>query len=192
MQMLIRPFVCSPQKFFTETTLKSSDAKKWLSSRLSAAVSLAPHPPPQLWLLTGLILMQHATWTSVSSDQKFETGLQAPFDPTGVSAIRRSSVSEHVRPVFGWQDKEENRHVSGATIHETGKYPGTRGWAARWERIDIKLVGADKGPGGANHIQLKGPKVAVVELEANSYAEDGDEDEFEEKYWDDLLEATDE
>ena len=141
--------------------------------------------------------MTHTTWTSLTSEQKFTAGLQAPFDPTGVSAIRRSSVSEHVRPVFGLEDTTsgEDRKIEGAVIHETGKYPGTRGWAARWEPLEIKVIAADQAKGGPNDIQLRGPKVAVVELDAGEYAEDGDEvgsDEFDEKYWDDLLEAADE
>ncbi len=191
--------IVSPKKFFSEITLKSNDAKKWLASHLSAAESLQPHPGPQIWLLTGLILMTHATWTSLSSKQTFIPGLQAPFDPTGVTAIRRSSVSDHVRPVFGYEEKEDKKHIPGAVIHETGKYPGTRGWAAQWERIDVQILSAEKWQGGVNNQLMlntsKGTaKVAVVELKEGAYAEDDDEDEDadDEEYWEKFLDATDE
>jgi hypothetical protein len=203
--MLI-PF--STKTYFTTSTL-SSPAKKWLADRISAAVTLAPHPPPQFWLLTGLILMTHTTFTILESSDKSEhdkilsvAGQQAPFDPTGVSAIRRSSVSEHVKPVFGLDDAvssgdgDKGREVAnGIKIVETGKYPGTRGWAARWQEIGVKVVGSSKATGGEGELQLRGEKVAVVEIEAGEFAEDGDEvgeeDGYDEAYWDQLLEIAD-
>ncbi|PMD29393.1 hypothetical protein L207DRAFT_538810 [Hyaloscypha variabilis F] len=185
-------------KFFNEVTLKSEDARKWLASHLSAAEDLQPKPKPQIWMLTGLILMTHATWSKLSSKQKFTPGLPAPFDPTGVTAIRRSSVSEHVKPVFGYEEKEDNKHVpGGAVIHETGKYPGTRGWAAQWELVDVKILPADKAKGGNNqlplHVPGQGAKVAVVELDEGEYAKNGDEGAIDdEEYWEKFLDVVEE
>jgi len=140
--------------------------------------------------------MTHATWTSLSSKQSFVAGLQAPFDPTGVTAIRRSSVSEHVKPVFGIDVPEPSKHISGAVIHETGKYPGTRGWAAQWERIDIQLLPQEKWNKSDNQFVLKNKtgvtsKVAVVKLQGQIYAEqdDDDEDEEDDDYWESFIDA---
>jgi hypothetical protein len=184
------------KKFFNDITLKSDKAKKWLASHLTAAESLSPHPKPEIWMLTGLILMTHATWTSLSSKQSFTPGLPAPFDPTGVTAIRRSSVSEHVRPTFGYEGGEEAKHIPGAVIHETGKYPGTRGWAAQWEKVDVKVSSGGKG-GASNQIVLQGPngakKVVQVELQAKSYAQNKDEEEADDdEYWEEFLDAVEE
>lgn len=125
-------------------------------------------------------------------------GLPAPFDPTGVTAIRRSSVSDHVRPTFGFEEDKEAKHIPGATIRETGKYPGTRGWAAQWERVDVKVVGVDKWKGGADNQVMLGTKkgsekMVVVELDAGEYAGNkappGSDDE---EYWDTFLDKIEE
>jgi hypothetical protein len=142
--------------------------------------------------------MTHATWTSLTSKQTFTPGLQAPFDPTGVTAIRRSSVSDHVRPVFGYEEKEDAKHIPGAVIHETGKYPGTRGWAAQWERVDVRILSADKWQGGVdNQLMLNtsksSAKVAVVEVKEGNYAVEGaQEGADDEEYWEAFLDAADE
>lgn len=179
--------------------MASEAAKTWLVSRLSAADNLIKsHPPPQIWLLTGLVLMTHATWSSLSSEgQTFTPGLPAPFKPTDTSALRRLSVSEAVKPVFGFRANDEERHVSGTVIHETGKYPGLRGWAAQWERIDIKVTSADKGlDAAANQIKLKSsPRVAVLKLDEEDYAQNddgGDGEDLDDEYWDSFLEKADE
>jgi hypothetical protein len=149
-------------------------------------------------MLTGLILMTHATWTSLSSNQSFIVGLQAPFDPTGVTAIHRSSVSDHVRPTFGFEENKDAKHIPGATIHETGKYPGTRGWAAQWERVDTQILSAEKWKGGVDNqlmlnIPKSSPKIAVVELKAESYAQNGAQQSTEEdEYWEAFIDAVDE
>lgn len=179
-------------------TLNSDDAKKWLSSHIAAGESLAEgksHPRPQVWMLTGLILMTHATWTSLSSDQTFTPGLQAPFDPTGVTQIRRLSVSDGVRPTFGYTPTDAGKHVSGAVIHETGKYPGIRGWAAQWRKVDIQIVSKDKVKGGAqNQLALKNsPKIAVIEVQENAekYTK-GSVEVIDEDYWEAFQDACEE
>jgi len=186
-------------KFFDNVTLKSDEAKKWLLSRLSAADSLIKsHPPPQIWMLTGLILMTHATWTSISSkDPSFTPGQQAPITPTDASQIRRLSVSDAVKPAFGFRANDEEKHVSGAVIHETGKYPGLRGWAARWQKVDVQLLSKDDGQDSApNHFKLKSsPKTIVLELEEDGYAENKEGatgEDLEDEYWDKFLEKADE
>jgi hypothetical protein len=197
----------SPEGFFKEHTLTSTEAKKWLSSHLSAAESVAqgkPGPRPEIWMLTGLILMQHATWTLLSSkDQSFTAGEKAPFNPSGVSAIRRSSVSDGVKPTFGYRANDEEKHIPGGhVIHETGKYPGTRGWAAQWQKVEIEVLPGEKWNDGVkNQIRLRPfseapSKIALVELDEDEYAKNGEEEdegaeEFDEKYWDTFLDATD-
>ncbi|KAH8588980.1 hypothetical protein B0O99DRAFT_600351 [Bisporella sp. PMI_857] len=182
-----------PNKFFNEVTLKSEKATKWLASRLSAAEELK-QLKPQIWILTGLILMTHATWTSLSSDQTFTPGQQAPFNPSGVSAIRRLSVSEDVKPAFGFRANAEEHHVSGSVIHETGKYPGTRAWAAQWQLVDVEVRSGKAQDGAANQIKLRdGAKVAVVELQSGSYA-DGSKlqaaEDSNDELWDALLDKA--
>jgi len=193
-----------PKDFFDKVTISSDEAKDWLSSRLSAGEKLAllsrekSRPRPQIWMLTGIILMTHATWTSLSSDdQSFAVGLPAPFDPTGVSKIRRLSVSDGVRPTFGLESNDEVKHVSGAVIHETGKYPGTRAWAAQWQRVDSQILSADKGQDGVrNQVRLHrtsgtSPKVAAVKLKEGSYAERGQNvDALDDEYWEAFLDAS--
>jgi hypothetical protein len=156
-------------------------------------------------MLTGLILMQHATWTLLESkDKSFVAGEKAPFNPSGVSAIRRSSVSDGVKPTFGYRANEEEKHIPGGhVIHETGKYPGTRGWAAQWQKIDVEVVPGEKWQDGSkNQIRLRPfseapSKIALVELEEDEFAENDEEEEdesgerFDEKYWDAFLDATD-
>ena len=154
-------------------------------------------------MLTGLILMQHATWTLLSSkDKAFVPGQRAPFIPAGVSAIRRSSVSDGVKPTFGYRASGEDKHIPGGhVIHETGKYPGTRGWAAQWVRVDSQVLRTTDGDEvEGNQITLRrAPMVAVVKLMEDDCAEnDQDEDAegkqagFDEEYWDALLDETDE
>lgn len=145
--------------------------------------------------------MTHATWTSLSSkDGSFVPGQQAPFDPTSVSAMRRLSVSDGIKPTFGFRASEEEKHVSGAVIHETGKYPGLRGWAAQWLQVDYEILPADKGKDGVeNEIKLKGPsgsspKIAVVTLDEDEYAENEDEgpEGMDDEYWDAFLDTAEE
>jgi hypothetical protein len=149
-------------------------------------------------MLTGLILMTHATWTRLSSKQRFIPGLPAPFDPTGVTAIRRSSVSEHVKPVFGYEEKEDTKHIPGAVIHETGKYPGTRGWAAQWELVDAQILPADKGKGDADnqlllHVPGQSAKIAVVELKKGAYAQNEGEGALDDdEYWEKFVDVVEE
>ena len=145
-------------------------------------------------MLTGLILMTHATWTSLSSkEQEFDVGLQAPFNPSGVSAIRRLSVSDAVKPAFGFRANEEEKHVSGAVIHETGKYPGTRGWAAKWQKIDVEVRSSGESSSD-NEIKLaSGHKVAAVKLKAGVCANSQDSlssDDLDEKFWDAFLDKA--
>jgi hypothetical protein len=137
--------------------------------------------------------MTHTTWSSLSSSQAFTPGLPAPFKPTDSSAIRRLSVSEAVKPAFGFRANEEQKHVGPAVIHETGKYPGLRGWAARWVKVDVQVK--KDGESGANEIKLKsGQKVAVLELDEDEVAEngDGEGEDLEDEYWDKFLEKADE
>jgi len=147
-------------------------------------------------MLTGLILMTHATWTSLSTkDDEFIVGQQAPFNPNDTSTIRRLSVSDHVKPAFGFRANDDIKHVSGAVIHETGKYPGLRGWAARWQKVDVKIEPGDTAQDNLpNQLKLKaGSKVAVVELLPNVYAENkssgGDPDD---EFWDTYLDKAEE
>lgn len=138
--------------------------------------------------------MTHATWTSLSSPQIFTPGLPAPFDPTGVTAIRRSSVSDHVKPVIGFEDtiSGEAKKVEGAVIHETGKYPGTRGWAARWERVEFKILGEGKDGSGVV-VKRKGSsdeRAAAFELEG--IALDDEEDDDDDEYWEKFLDTVEE
>lgn len=148
--------------------------------------------------MTGLILFTHATWTSLSSKQTFTPGLPAPFDPTGVTAIRRSSVSEHVRPVFGYEEKEDAKHIPGAVIHETGKYPGTRAWAAQWELVDVQVLPAEKWKGGVDnqlmlHVPNSSPKIAVVEVKEEEYAQNDTEGALDDdEYWDKFVDVVEE
>ena len=146
--------------------------------------------------------MQHATWTRLSSkDQRFVAGERAPFIPAGVSALRRSSVSDAVKPTFGYRANEEEKHIPGGhLIHETGKYPGTRGWAAQWLRVDSRVMSSKQGePAAINEITLRrAPQIAVVKLREDIYPEndeDTDDEEspaqFDDEYWDAFLDKTD-
>jgi len=89
-------------------------------------------------------------------------------------------------------------NISGAVIHETGKYPGTRGWAARWEKIDVNIVSAEKWKGGVNNqlmlnIPKSSSKIALVELDEGSYAQNDDSaPEEDEKYWDTFIDLVEE
>ena len=151
-------------------------------------------------MLTGLILMTHATWTSLSGGATFKAGFPAPFDPTCVSKIRRSSVSEGVRPTFGFVGNDEAKHISGAVIHETGKYPGLRGWAAQWQKIEWHTSpGSKRDEDSKNQVILarvddSPPKVAVLTLEDEVYArnEPQDEDTKDDDYWEEFLDAVEE
>jgi hypothetical protein len=200
----------SPEAFFENVTLKSADAKKWLSSHLAASINLAPHPPPQIYMLTGLVLMTHATWTSLTTeDTRFVPGFQAPFDPSGVSVIRRLSLSDGIKPAFsnykGAEYKGEDddgKKVEGAVVHETGKYPGTRGWAARWQRVGVRVLKADEKEEGENILKLKGARADgksveveledVEEVEIEDEGKDEDDEEFDEEFWDKFLDKVEE
>lgn len=195
--------VSSPEEFFEKITLSSPTAKKWLSSHLSAAETLAKNKPssprPEIWMLTGLILMQHATWTSLSSkDTAFIAGQQAPFNPSSVSNIRRLSISENIKPTFGFRGSgEEGKSVEGATIHETGKYPGTRGWAAQWQKVEFQVGGSEKWKEGVKELVKLKDGVAIVRVNEDIFAqgeggkEKEEEQEFDDAYWDAFIDATD-
>lgn len=190
----------SPEDFFEDTTLSSSAAKKWLASHLSASETLAKSKSsskPEIWMLTGLVLMQHATWTSLSSkDPGFIAGEKAPLDPTGVSNIRRLSISENIKPTFGFRGgDEETKNVSGVVLHETGKYPGTRAWAARWQKVEALVGGNDKWKDGVSNLLKLKEGVAMVRLNEDIYAKrEGGKDvskDLDDSYWDTFLDATD-
>lgn len=147
--------------------------------------------------------MQHATWTRLSSkDKRFVAGERAPFIPAGVSAIRRSSVSDAVKPTFGYRANEEEKHIPGGhVIHETGKYPGTRCWAAQWQRVDTQVMSAKKGEDTTSYqITLKrAPQIAAVKLREDLHPgndedeeDDDSEEDFDDEYWDAFLDETDE
>ena len=181
-------------------TLSSPEAKKWLSSHLSAAETLAKGDKsarPDIWMLTGLVLMQHATWTSLSSkDKGFIAGEKAPFDPTGVSNLRRLSISENIKPTIGFRagdDEEKAKHISGAVIHETGKYPGTRGWAAQWQKVEFQIGGNDKWKEGEKTLLKLKDGVAIVRINEDIYAKNdgGKSVELDDKYWEAFIDATD-
>ncbi|KAG4438582.1 hypothetical protein IFR05_005957 [Cadophora sp. M221] len=187
-----------PEEFFEEVTLTSPEAKKWLSSHLSAAETLAKGNSatrPEIWMLTGLVLMQHATWTSLSSkDSGFVAGEKAPFDPTGVSNIRRLSISENIKPTFGFRaGDEKEKHVSGSVIHETGKYPGTRGWAAQWHKVEFQIGGMEKWKEGVKSLLKLKDGVAVVRINEDIYAknDEGKKVELDDAYWEAFIDATD-
>ncbi|KAG9245691.1 hypothetical protein BJ878DRAFT_574667 [Calycina marina] len=185
-----------PKSFFNEITLKSAEANKWLSSRLSAAEALAQEkkdPTPQIWMVTGLILMAHATWTSLSSNnQDFVPGKQAPFDPCENSTLRRLSVSEHVNPTFGFRANNEAINVHGAVIHETGKYPGLRGWAVRYQKVGVKVLDGEKS--GGNALKLKSGTTAMVEVNPDIFAENKNtaSDGLDEEFFDAFLNKAEE
>jgi hypothetical protein len=191
----------SPEDFFKTHTLTSPTAKKWLSSHLSAAEALN-NGHPSIWLLTGLILMSHATWTLLSSSERFIPGERAPFNPHSVSAIRRTSVSEGVKPTFGYREngKEKEKVLpGGSVILETGKYPGTRVWAAQWVRVEVELLDGEKWEGKGDIVRLRrfdenGSKVARLGMVEDEFALNGEEkeEEFDEGFWDRFLDATDE
>ncbi|EPE32455.1 hypothetical protein GLAREA_07588 [Glarea lozoyensis ATCC 20868] len=171
--------IIDSEEFFTSTLLPNPQAKSWLKSRISASQSL-PDKPVEVWMLTGLILMTHATWTLLSAPnpedaKRFTPGLASPFDPAAVESLRRLSVSEGVKPTFGFRaEKEEGQKIAGVKVVETGKFPGVRAWAGRWER-----VAWDEG----------------VRLQKGVYAENGEgEEDFDddEKFWDGFLEKADE
>jgi len=148
-------------------------------------------------MLTGLVLMTHATWTSLTTeDARFVPGFQAPFDPSGVSVIRRLSVSDGIKPAFSNYKGEEYRgededgkKVEGAVVHETGKYPGTRGWAARWQRVGVRVLKAGEKEDGENiEVELED----VEEIEIAEEGKDEDDEEFDEEFWDKFLDKVDE
>jgi len=189
-----------PEEFFEEITLSSPTAKKWLTSHLSASETLAKSKSsakPEVWMLTGIILMQHATWTSLSSkDSGFVAGQKAPLDPSGISSIRRLSISENVKPTFGFRGgDDETKNVGGVVVHETGKYPGTRGWAARWQKVEAMIGGPEKWKDGVNNLLKLKEGVAMVRLNGDLYASnDGGKDvskNLDDSYWDAFLDATD-
>jgi len=70
-------------------------------------------------------------WSRLSSKQISVPGLPAPFDLTGVTAIRRSVVGDHIRPMVGCEEEEDTKRILGAVIHKTGKYSSTGGWTAQ-------------------------------------------------------------
>jgi hypothetical protein len=155
-------------------------------------------------MLTGLVLMTHATWTSLTTeDPRFVPGFQAPFDPSGVSVIRRLSVSDGIKPTFGFRgDNEDGKTVEGAVVHETGKYPGTRGWAARWQRVGVRVLKEGEKEEGENVLKLKGARAEgktveveledVEEVEIEDEGKDEEDEEFDEDFWDKFLDKVDE
>lgn len=152
--------------------------------------------------------MQHATWTNISITQEqsasFTPGLPAPFDPTGVSNLRRLSVSDRVRPVIGFKDNDDEkkeRKIDGTQILETGKYPGSRVWAARWEKVEAVIKDGKEWKDEVGNLKLRLEegvrKFASVRFKAGAYAENRvDEskvldDKFWEEYLDDIAEEED-
>lgn len=143
--------------------------------------------------------MQHATWTSLSSKETgFVPGRQAPFDPSSVASIRRLSISENIKPTFGFRGEgEEGKHVEGATIHETGKYPGTRGWAAQWQKVEFQVGGPEKWKEGVKQLVRLRDGVAIFRVNEDIYA--GAEGAgkgvgtavFDDAYWDAFIDAAD-
>ncbi|KAK6586890.1 hypothetical protein PZA11_000180 [Diplocarpon coronariae] len=196
--------ITDPEEFFEEITLASPSAKKWLASHLSAAEALAKGKSdarPEIWMLTGLVLMQHATWTSLSckDDAGFVAGKRAPFGPSEVSHIRRLSISENVKPTFGFRAEGEGfQRVEGATIHETGKYPGTRAWAAQWQKIEFQVGGKEKWKEGVKELVKLKDGVAIVRINEDIFAGDGSNGKesakelFDDLYWNAFMDAIDE
>ncbi|TVY60773.1 hypothetical protein LSUE1_G007827 [Lachnellula suecica] len=188
--------VSCPKKFLAETILASDDAKRWLGSRINAIKSLSSkvQKEPEIWMLTGFILMTHATWTSLSdSEHSFVPGTPAPFEASSVLAMRRISVSDGVKPTFGFRAAEQTKEVDGSVVHETGKYPGTRMWAAQWQKIEFSVLPAEKWNGGAGQLKLKTnpPKVAVVnvgDITAQNYGTESEE--LDDEFWDSFLDAA--
>ena len=96
-------------------------------------------------------------------------------------------------------DKKE-KHVSGATIHETGKYPGLRVWAARYERVGVDIQPGEKWKEGVGNLKLRLEegvrKFAVVGLKGETATlgegKGKGVGEFSEKFWEEFLDNADE
>lgn len=87
------------------------------------------------------------------------------------------------------------KHVSGATIHETGKYPGLRGWAARWEKVDVKILPGEKWTEAPGHLKLKLEegvrKFAVVQLSGELASDNkGVDVPFDDEFWEEFLDKA--
>ena len=105
-------------------------------------------------------------------------------------------MSDRVRPTFGFKDSEDaqkEKHISGTQILETGKYPGSRVWAARWERVDAVVKDGKEWKDEANNLKLRLEegvrKFASVKLKEGEYAENRvDEGKvLSDKFWEDYL-----
>jgi hypothetical protein len=193
-----------PLKFFTSTTLTTPASHKWLTLRLSANELSSSSAKPEIWLLTGLIVIQHATWTniSVTSSQasSFTPGLPAPFNTPGINSLRKLSVSDRVRPVIGFNDPDDEkkeRKIDGTQILETGKYPGSRVWAARWEKVEYTVKDGKEWKDEKGNLKLRLEegvrKFASVRLKEGEYAENRvDEGKvFDDKFWEEYLDDLD-
>jgi hypothetical protein len=76
-------------------------------------------------------------------------------------------------------------------VHETGKYPGMRAWAAQWRKVDFKLLPAHTGEGVKQDelpLNLNPPKVAAITLR-DVTAGNETADDFGDEYWDAFLDA---
>jgi hypothetical protein len=136
--------------------------------------------------------MTHSTWSLLSTSnpdesKRFTPGLASPFDPSAVQNLRRLSVSEGVKPTFGFraERKEEERNIEGVKVEETGKFPGVRAWAARWERVVW-------GEGEGEKLRLKGGKEVMVRLGKGYAGNEAEEIDDDEKFWDAFLDKADE
>ena len=181
----------SPEEFLDNVTLKSAEAKNWLSARLSAAHSLNPRAIPSLWIVVGTVLMETTTWSKMSSDEALNPGRPTPFDPTVASTIRRSSLSGDVRPTVGMPDEVERGQVSGYKILETGKYPGRTVWHAWWAKLIIKIVPLSEAQRSSNYIKLNDKDAAVIKLKTADDKEGETGVQFTDEDWDALLEKVD-
>jgi hypothetical protein len=107
-----------------------------------------------------------------------------------VQNLRRLSVSEGVKPTFGYRaEKGEEREIEGVKVEETGKFPGVRAWAARWERV---VWGDGDGEGKGGKLGLKGGKEVVINLGKGYAGNEEDEFDDDEKFWDGFLDQAEE
>jgi len=146
--------------------------------------------------------MQHATWTNISitpeQASSFTPGLPAPFNTPGISSLRKLSVSDRVRPVIGFKDddnEKKKRKIEGSQILETGKYPGSRVWAARWEKVDYVVKDGKDWKEDKGNLKLRLDegvrKFAKVELKKGEYAGNkvDEESALDDKFWEEYLDG---
>lgn len=80
------------------------------------------------------------------------------------------------------------------TVHETGKYPGTRAWACQWRKVDVEILKEENWEGEPGQLSLKTKDggIAEVEIDEHAVAVEGKEEEFDDKFWDEYLDALEE